>query len=109
MLKITPTPENKKNGENELSKSDSPTKRRPWGPKRRAHQAQIARETRPWAASTGPKTPAGKAASARNAIDKTGRVIARRAILDFLRWQAAYLRGVVRGLRGAEKLVNLTP
>lgn len=38
-----------------------------WTPDRRARQAEIIRETKPWKNSTGPKTPEGKARSSRNA------------------------------------------
>ncbi|MEM6781141.1 MAG: hypothetical protein AAF569_04705 [Pseudomonadota bacterium] len=38
-----------------------------WSPKRRAEQAARCRKTKPWERATGPKTEAGKAASAQNA------------------------------------------
>lgn len=38
-----------------------------WAPERRARQAAIIKQTRPWEFSTGPTTPEGKAASSRNA------------------------------------------
>ena len=38
-----------------------------WTPERRAHQATAIRRWRPWEYSTGPRTAAGKARSARNA------------------------------------------
>jgi hypothetical protein len=38
-----------------------------WTPERRARQAEMIRRTKPWEKSTGPKTEAGKAISARNA------------------------------------------
>ena len=38
-----------------------------WTPERRARQAQAIRRWRPWEHSTGPRTAAGKARSARNA------------------------------------------
>lgn len=38
-----------------------------WTPERRARQAEIIRSTKPWKASTGPRTPEGKARSSRNA------------------------------------------
>ena len=38
-----------------------------WTPARRAAQAERARQAKPWLHSTGPKTEAGKAVSARNA------------------------------------------
>lgn len=39
-----------------------------WTPQRRARQAANARRHKPWLHATGPKTPAGKAKCARNAI-----------------------------------------
>jgi hypothetical protein len=39
-----------------------------WTPERRAQQAAQIHTWRPWERSTGPKTPAGKAASANNAF-----------------------------------------
>ena len=38
-----------------------------WTPERRARQAEIIRQTRPWKGATGPRTESGKAISARNA------------------------------------------
>ena len=38
-----------------------------WTPARRARQAELIRTWRPWERSTGPITPEGKAACARNA------------------------------------------
>lgn len=38
-----------------------------WTPERRARQAEAIRAWRPWEKSTGPTTPAGKAAASRNA------------------------------------------
>ena len=38
-----------------------------WTPERRAKQAETIRRTKPWSKSTGPRTEAGKAISARNA------------------------------------------
>lgn len=39
----------------------------PWTPERRARQAAMIRTWQPWARSTGPRTAAGKAKTARNA------------------------------------------
>lgn len=38
-----------------------------WTPERRAAQAERIRQTKPWTASTGPRTAEGKASSSRNA------------------------------------------
>ena len=38
-----------------------------WTPERRARQAEIARQTKPWLNSTGARTAAGKARSSQNA------------------------------------------
>lgn len=38
-----------------------------WTPSRRARQAELIRQWRPWERSTGPRTGAGKAICARNA------------------------------------------
>lgn len=42
-----------------------------WTEEHRAKQAEAIRRWKPWAKSTGPKTPAGKAVASKNAI-KTG-------------------------------------
>ena len=38
-----------------------------WTPERRARQAEMIKQTRPWDNSTGPRTPEGKAISSQNA------------------------------------------
>ncbi len=38
-----------------------------WTPERRARQAELIRQWQPWKQSTGPRSPEGKAAAARNA------------------------------------------
>lgn len=38
-----------------------------WTPERRARQAELIRQWRPWELSTGPRSAEGKAASSRNA------------------------------------------
>ncbi|HRQ60332.1 MAG TPA: hypothetical protein PLO23_02270 [Alphaproteobacteria bacterium] len=52
---------------NELSNSKKQIKRRAWPEKRRKQRSEITRRTRPWEASSGPKTAGGKAVSSRNA------------------------------------------
>jgi len=53
--------------QNELnSEADMGTKKA-WTPERRARQAEIIRQTKPWARATGPRTPEGKAVSSQNA------------------------------------------
>ena len=41
---------------------------RHWTPEERARQAELIRQQKPWAHSTGPKTADGKHASSRNAV-----------------------------------------
>ena len=58
-----------------------------WTPERRARQAQMIRQWRPWEKSTGPRTIEGKAASSRNAnkggtwktLREMGRLLKRQA------------------------------
>jgi len=55
-----------------------------WTPERRAKQAETIRRNKPWAKSTGPKTPEGKATSSRNA-DKGGRTAQREELRAMVR------------------------
>jgi hypothetical protein len=72
-----------------------------WTPERRARQAAQIRTWRPWAKSTGPRTPNGKARASRNG-DKGGAWKAERdklrelntAVNDLLRQQRDLLRRV---------------
>src|SRR5688572_21372695 len=48
-----------------------------WSPERRARQADLIRRQAPWRHSTGPKTEAGKARCAKNALRHGGRSRAR--------------------------------
>lgn len=43
-----------------------------WTPERRARQAELIRQTKPWEKSTGPRTEEGKAISSRNAAMHEG-------------------------------------
>jgi hypothetical protein len=50
---------------------------RKWTPAQRARQAELIRTWTPWKASTGPRTPAGKAASSKNAVNYSCRELLR--------------------------------
>ena len=50
---------------------------RNWTTEQRARQAELIRLWKPWAASTGPKTPKGKAASSKNAVNYSCRELLR--------------------------------
>jgi hypothetical protein len=63
--------------------------RKRWTPERRARQAAAIREWQPWRNSSGPKTPEGKARSARNAL-KHGHKS--RAYVEMLREDRRVLR-----------------
>lgn len=65
-----------------------------WTPERRARQAESIRHWKPWERSTGPRTAAGKAISARNAYRGGER--------PFLRELARALRDQREGLGGWE-------
>jgi hypothetical protein len=62
-----------------------------WTPERRARQRELIRTWRPWDKSTGPRTPAGKEASARNRAASLARAEA----------ELAAAQEKVRRLRGA--------
>ena len=89
--------------ENELSKSNSPMKRRAWGSSRRLAQRARALKTRPWTRATGPRTVAGKAKSSQNAYVHGAYTGAERAldrkIAEVLRHQALFIKAVLRHLR----------
>jgi hypothetical protein len=79
-----------------------------WTPERRARQSALLRRTRPWLRSTGPRTAAGKARSAQNAL-KHGHCTAAAnaeisAIRTALQAQRAYLRAVEACLRARKPL-----
>jgi hypothetical protein len=52
---------------NELNRISVMGTKEAWTPERRARQAELIRQTKPWLKSTGPKTKDGKGVSARNA------------------------------------------
>lgn len=58
---------NEHNYRNELNSITAVGTKSAWTPERRARQAQLIQRAKPWEHSTGPKTEAGKATSARNA------------------------------------------
>ncbi len=67
-------------------------KRRAYPPKHRALLAQKARENKPWEASTGPRTDAGKAAVSQNAITSGLHTAEIRNLRNALSRQAKILR-----------------
>ena len=80
---------------NELGNFEKPRKRRGWPEKRRQMQSEINRRTRPWEKSTGPRTEAGLAAAAQNALKHglRGREIAE--LRRVLRLQREFMRAHV--------------
>ena len=62
-----------------------------WTPERRARQAALIRNWKPWEHSTGPRSPEGKAKAARNA-DKGGTRQLLRELRAALREQAETLK-----------------
>jgi hypothetical protein len=73
-----------------------------WTPERRAQQAERIRQSRPWEKSTGPRTEAGKARSARNA-DKGGRWRIERERVRVLARMLAELQRTMRAQRKADR------
>ena len=69
-----------------------------WPPSRRRAQAERLRRAKIWTRSTGPRTAAGKARSARNAHKHGFRGQAGRQIALLLRWQRQYVRNMLKGL-----------
>lgn len=62
--------ENEPNGAmepNELNSEALVGTKSAWTPERRARQAEVIRQTKPWERSTGPRSPEGKAISSQNA------------------------------------------
>lgn len=75
-----------------------------WSPERRARQAESIRLSAPWRHSTGPKTEAGKARCAKNALRHGGRSLARIRELQRLR---RILRKVDENIRAVRLLIRL--
>ena len=63
-----------------------------WTPERRARQAEQIRKWKPWEKSTGPKTPDGKAKSARNGDPCGVLAEARAEVRDLRQWANELLR-----------------
>ena len=64
-----------------------------WTPERRARQAKLIRQWKPWEKSTGPKTPEGKAVSSQNAY-KGGDWRLMKQLSEVLRDQKEWLERV---------------
>lgn len=64
-----------------------------WTPGRRARQAELIRQWRPWEKSTGPKSVEGKSRVARNAY-KGGQWLSLRELARALRRQQEFLREI---------------
>jgi len=75
-----------------------------WTPERRARQAALIRRWAPWRRSTGPKTEAGKARCAKNALRHGGRSRAR--ILELQRIRRI-LRKVDENIRAVRLFIRL--
>lgn len=84
---------------------ENKTTTRGWPPARRARQAQLIRQTRPWLRATGPRTAAGKACSCRNAYKHGFRTPAMAGIRALLRWQRATLKSILAGRPPSPKLL----
>lgn len=69
-----------------------------WTPERRAKQAAAIRQWQPWAQSTGPKTPEGKAASSRNTW-KGGHRTKLRAIIQLVRMEVRQAQDMVASIQ----------
>lgn len=71
---------------------------RRWTPEQRQRQREAIQRWKPWAKSTGPKTPAGKAQASRNAFTGGHRVKLRQVIKEL----SAALREQLKGLKSSE-------
>ncbi len=70
-----------------------------WTPEARKQQSELIRRHRPWARSTGPRTAAGKAKSARNAYKHGGRAAPMKRMYKALSWQRQFVLAVMRRFR----------
>jgi hypothetical protein len=73
-----------------------------WTAERRRRQSELIRSWRPWERSTGPRTPAGKAAVARDAYSGGVRPLLRE-LAQALRQQRHFLQGVGGMLRRSSR------
>jgi len=80
-----------------MTNANKPKKRRVYPPKYREERARLIRKTRPWEKTTGPRTPAGKAAAARNARKHGLRSAEVAELRRVLRAHAARLKSLTHG------------
>ncbi len=80
---------------NELTKLKKRKKRRAYPPKYRAEKAKLVRKTTPWKQSTGPRSTAGKATAAQNALKHGLRGAEVKALKTLLRHQAAQIKALL--------------
>lgn len=66
---------------------------RKWTDEQKARQAELIRTWKPWATSTGPKTPKGKAVSSKNAVNYSCRELLRE-MARINRALVAYINGM---------------
>ena len=69
-----------------------------WTPERRARQAELIRQWKPWAKSTGPQSPDGKSRVSRNAW-KGGRRAKFRELVNMINEEIRQARELVAGCR----------
>ena len=80
---------------------------RQWTPEARARQSEAIRKWKPWARSTGPKTPAGKYNSSRNAYKHGARSASAKNLNACLSECAAFRRDVEKMLKRRRMLRDL--